>query len=68
MAKVTEISEHFQHFVSKLQDSFLGRYVWPDAGGVAAVLEYGIASGTRPADGTGPAWKNRSLKLFTQAA
>jgi len=57
MAKVTEITGHFQHFVSELQDSF-GRYVWPDAGGVAAVLEYGIAAGTRPA----------TLKLFTLAA
>jgi len=24
MAKVTEITEHFQHFVSELQDSFWG--------------------------------------------
>jgi len=57
MAKVTVITGHFQHFMSELQDSF-GRYIWPDAGGVAAVLEYGIAAGTRPA----------TLKLFTLAA
>ena len=38
MAKIIPITEHFQHFLAEMKESFWGDLSWADATGVAAVL------------------------------
>jgi hypothetical protein len=48
MAKVTPISEHFQHFLAEMKETFWGRSVWPDQAGVAAVFRTAVGAAARP--------------------
>ena len=48
MAKIIPSTEHFQHFLAEMKESVLGRSVWADPAGVAAVLRAAIGTAARP--------------------
>ena len=53
MAKVIPITEHFQHFLAEMKDTFLGRSVRADEAGVEAVVGSRVGAAAGPLCGAG---------------
>jgi hypothetical protein len=53
MAKIIPISEHFQHFLAEMKESFWGDPLWADPTGVAAVFRAAVGAGTGSVLGLG---------------
>ena len=48
MAKIIPITEHFQHFLAEMKESFWGDLYGQNAKGVAAVFRAAVGTGARP--------------------
>ena len=53
MAKIVPITEHFQHFLAEMKESFWGRFVWANEARLAAVFRAAMGTAARSLFGLG---------------